>query len=638
MFLDTEKIPMNSSGEIFFSLLAISILAGITVFLYFRAKRERKSYRQEMAELMEGVLSKNEIHSFINTHISKVPKDRSFPLIYIDFDHFNDLINAFGEENGQKILDDAMRHIRNIFPTRIQIGRIGFDQFLILIKEDFDRNQTINFANAIKEQANQPVKVYSDTIINPSVSIAIGFYPMHGRSLKEMMKSLDITMYTIKQKGGNQVSVYSQELGQKESENLQYYYELKEAIKSKQFVLYYQPIINISDNTIYGFEGLLRWRHPTLGVLTPGNFINILEQSGDINWIGAWGVETLIKEYVELKKQFVYKELQLSLNLSPKELLNETIAVSFQRILKKYRISPKCITIEIVEFAIFEKHEVVFENIKSLKELGFKIAVDGVGIDQNTLSKLGQSPIDIIKLDSNYLFSEDNSYIQNKYMELLIDFTKQTDRIVICEGIENVKIIEKVRQMGINLIQGYLVSPPISPESVMDYVKNESEISKKLDPNYISEVINEKEANTDSDDSIVVTESIDEKTSKKKTDKKNSNVVLEDDTNVISEDKLSIEENSIITENTEIIVKEDEQNTIADALVQKDNDIKKNIKSVKSKKSSKTELSDNEVKTENNESKQKSIPTEPIDDKLESTTREEKVVVKNKKPAKSKKE
>ena len=175
----------------------------------------------------------------------------------------------------------------------------------------------------------------------------------------------------------------------------------------------------MNDNTIYGLEALLRWKHPSLGILSPASFINILEQSGDINIVGIWGIEALIKEYIELKKQFIYRDFQLSFNLSPKQLVSDTLGITFQRVAKKYKIPVNSITIEIVEFAMFEKHEIVNKNIQNLKELGFKVAVDGLGIDQNTLGRLGNSPIDIIKVDKTFLDSE-GSYVQSKYIELLI--------------------------------------------------------------------------------------------------------------------------------------------------------------------------------------------------------------------------
>lgn len=523
--------------DIMLSILAVLVIAGLTVLLFFSVKKEKKNYKNEVAEIMEGVLKKNEIISSINGYIKNSPSTLIFSLIMFDYDKFMELQNAFGANNSKKILEESIKNIRRILPPRVQIGRIGEDRFLVLVKEDYDKNETLRFANKIKDTASKGIKIYADTIINPTVSVGVAFYPTHGKSYKQLMTSLDLAVFNAKQNGGNCVELYSDEFDKEDIDNLQFYYEVKEAIKEQQFVLYYQPIINLEDNTIYGLETLLRWNHPSLGILPPSSFINMLEQSGDINAVGVWGIETLIKEYIELRKIFIHKDLQLSINLSPKQLMSDTLGITFQIIAKKYKIPVDHITIEIIEFAMFEKHEIVYQNINNLKEIGFKIAVDGFGIDQNTLAKLGEAPIDIIKLDRN-LLSDEDSYIQSKYIELLIDFAKKTNKVIICEGIEELDNVEKVKSFGVNYAQGYYFSKPLPQDQICEFIANEDNLETLI---YHREELEVKEENNENADPNQFKITIDNPEAKDEEKKDAEEVAIEEkDTAEVSKDETKI--------------------------------------------------------------------------------------------------
>lgn len=462
----------NNGANIVFTIISVIIIAFLAYLLFKSFQKEQRNYRNEQAELMDGVAKKSEIVSYINNYITRSPSTLVFSMILIEFDNLLELQNAFGDNNVRRILDDAVKNVRRVLPFRTQIGRISEEKFVVLIKEDYDKNEVLNMTNKVRDAAILGSKIYADTLIKPTVNIGVAFYPNHGKNYKQLIKSLDLAVFSSKSEGNNTITIYSNEIDGSDVDNLQLYNEVKNAVKNQEFTLFYQPIINLNDNTIYGLEALLRWKHPSLGILSPASFINILEQSGDINIVGIWGIEALIKEYIELKKQFIYRDFQLSFNLSPKQLVSDTLGITFQRVAKKYKIPVNSITIEIVEFAMFEKHEIVNKNIQNLKELGFKVAVDGLGIDQNTLGRLGNSPIDIIKVDKTFLDSE-GSYVQSKYIELLIDFAKRTNKTIICEGIETLEELEKVKSYGIEYAQGYFFSKPMPQADVEDYVLGE---------------------------------------------------------------------------------------------------------------------------------------------------------------------
>lgn len=474
-------VNWNNGAYVFVTVIVLIIVCALTVFLFLRVKRDYRNYRDEIKLIMDNVMTKSEIVMAVTSYINKIPKDMFFGLILIDFDKFSEIFDAYGEVESKKILEKSISNIHKVLPAKVQIGRYDKDEFLVLVRGDYSKNEIVKLANKIKEAADTPVKMFNGNEANQHTSISIAYYPFHGRSIKQLFNSLSLANYIAKKQGGDTVVQYSDEMDKKEGENVQYYNEIKSAIENKQFMLYYQPIINIRSKEIYGFEALLRWQHPEHGLLPPAKFINILEQSGDINWVGIWGIEALIKEYFNLRKLFPTIYFKLSMNLSPKQLTNENLIMDFQKLIKKYRVDTKAITIEIIEIAIFEKHEVVKSNILKLKELGFSIAVDGFEIDHNTLEKLQELPIDIIKLDKDFLLDDESSYVKERYAEMLIDYALISDKEVIFEGIEDYTMLQKALNFKIELAQGYYLSKPLSEEDLIKYIKDKKNLDEKID-------------------------------------------------------------------------------------------------------------------------------------------------------------
>lgn len=484
-----SNVNFSPGIYVLFTVIVIIVTVAVTLYLGYRVIQERRHYREEAFTLIDGLLTKSEIYTSITSYLSKAPKDTLFALYLIDLDKFSDVVNAFGQKQSEKILEKITQRIIPLLPKRTQIARVEKDQFLIFFRGEHTRSEYLNMAKDIQKAIYSPLPIFHNTTIQISSSIGISFYPAHGETWKQLQKSLDIALYIAKREGGNKIILYSDEMSATEGENLQYYHQIKEAIENKEFVLYYQPIINVKDKTIFGAEALLRWNHPEHGTLAPQHFINILEQSGDINWVGIWGLEELIKTHLTLTKRFPEYDIKLSFNLSPKQLTNERLAVDFEKVLKRYKMSAKNFVLEIIEFAVFERYSVIHNNIKQLKELGFQIAIDGLGLDYNTLTKLEYLPIDIIKLDRSFLQSDNESLMRDKFAQMLVDFADATNRLVVAEGVENQEMLKLVSDHKIGIVQGYYFSKPIPELDFLTYITKEEWLEKMN----IEEVPNQKE-------------------------------------------------------------------------------------------------------------------------------------------------
>ncbi len=463
-------ILANNPGlDIVLTIIALLVVLGLTYLIGRSVIKDIIRKKEEKSLLIEGVISRADMISVVNSYINRIERGTHFSLIYLDLDKFEDLNDAFGVKEGNKILENIAKRIKKILPPSAKISRYHGDEFLIFLNNQYNQAEASKFAYQLLEELRNKTKLSNTNEIELTASVALCFYPIHGNSLKRMIESLKIAIYQAKKLGGNTLKVYSDEFKQ-DDDSVDYFYQVKHAIEKREFQLYYHPIVDYKNKNVYAYEALLRWNHPTLGVLTPNKFINIMEQTGDIHWVGNWGLETIIKSYYELRSiSSIYENINFSINLSPKQLLRDNIASEFQRILRKFRGDPLKIILEIGEFALFEKNEQIFNNLIKLSEIGFRIAVDGFSLDLATINRLEELNVDMVKI--RYEPLDGNQSNEKRFLKMLLDYTKENNKLVVIESVEDIKTVNFFQKEGINLYQGYLFTPPIPFIEIDEFTK-----------------------------------------------------------------------------------------------------------------------------------------------------------------------
>lgn len=475
MFLGTPAF------NIIMTILAIVATLGAGYGLFLLVRRIEKKYREELDVLSEDFVPKNELKSVVDTYINRVGQFGSFAMFLIDIDDFSGINEAVGKERGDRILREFAHRIQRKFSRTAIISRYGADQIFVLEKSDIMFAELDAVASDLNEIIREPFEVAHGDEISITASVGIVLYPTCGTNFKDLAKSLEIATFVSKREGGNNYRIYHADMEAQESTNLEYYREVRKGIANKEFCLHYQPIIDINEKKVYGFEAFLRWNHPTLGVLTPNKFIHILERTGDINYISKWGLEQIILRHQELTIKLGQNDLCYAYNLSTKQLSSDTIVPDYRQLISKYRIDPARITLEIEEYALFEKLDVVKRNILKLKDLGFGISIDGLGLDYNTLTTLEKQPINTVKLDRQFLEDMEDNFMEEKIVGLLVESSEKFGRDVIQEGIENFQQIEYIQKQGIKYAQGYYFSVPLADKEMLEYIDGGSYITK-LDP------------------------------------------------------------------------------------------------------------------------------------------------------------
>jgi diguanylate cyclase (GGDEF)-like protein len=323
-------------------LLAFVLLFVMVFLVYLSADRyfkERRRYNDEKEILMDGVLSRSAMMSIIAQGIAQIQKRISSPCYMSTIDRFSEYNTAFGYKEANRLLEKIASNIKEAVPRGIKVGRDHADQFYVYIGNEWNRNKALEIAQTIKKVIEKPIKLFGDTEVKVTSSIGIAFYPMHGENFKELNRILKNCCLYHQKNGGNGMRIYSEEMDKQEGQYVDYYYQIKNAILKKEFQLYYHPIINVKTKELYGFEALIRWNHPEFGVLAPYKFLNIMEQSGDIHWIGFWGLETVIKAFLEIKQEYADLALKIFFNLKSQAVDERYLSLEFKKYLKNISFS-----------------------------------------------------------------------------------------------------------------------------------------------------------------------------------------------------------------------------------------------------------------------------------------------------------
>lgn len=461
---------MTEETQLVVTVAVTVLMLVITVLLFLQIRKDRRRFKEEKSLIIDGLLSRTAINSEINSYLSKAGKEDSFSLMRIEIENYDETLKAFGPREAKRALEKVAYFMTKAIPKRCSIGNFETTHFLVLMRSEYERQESYRTARKLLAIITKPIKVFKNTFINFEASIGICHYPIHGTRFKDLMNSLTIAVNDARAKGINQIETYGGGMAESE-EGMGLQYALKQAMEEKQFVLHYQPIIDIAKDAFYGVEALVRWKHPSKGLISPQSFLDAMEQSGDINWIGTWGLETLIQEYYETKREYPYLSYQINFNLSIKQLLSDTIAGEFQRLIKKYKMNPQTIVLELEDFSAYQKYTIIKQNIAKFKKIGFKISLNAYGIDSNTLLALDEMHVDVIKLDRLFFQKEDDSYLKERLMEMIVDWGEKNKKDVIAEGIEDEEMLKLCQAFNINLVQGYYFSEPISSADIIRFIR-----------------------------------------------------------------------------------------------------------------------------------------------------------------------
>ncbi len=480
IILTEETSAYDTLGKglsIFLIILALIFAIALIIFFVISVKKQEKKLREKDSVLVDTMITKQEMRQAVNNYASKIGAYGQFSMFYIKIDDFDTHKEILGEDLLKDTIKDFAERLVHEFKGEANICQYSEESFIIFDKKEYDYESLEEIATRLLDLVSDSYETRNKNV-TLTASIGVALYPTCGSGFKELFNNLELATYIAGRDGGNKYIIYYNELREKESDNLEYFNEVRSAMQKGELTLFYQPIVNVKTKALYGFESLLRWEHPIHGIISPAKFIPILEQSGDIAYLSRWCLEQVITKLEEIEKVYPNRDIKIAINLSVKQMVEDNMALEAQKIIKKHNINPNKIIFEIAQYAMFEKMNQVRVNILRLRDLGFIIATDGLGLDFKSIAQIETKPIDVLKLDKSFLSDINDNHIQEKYVQMLLDNANKTNRVVISEGVEDFKHLEYVKNQNIEYAQGYYIAKPFESKLVLDYINSSTWVDK----------------------------------------------------------------------------------------------------------------------------------------------------------------
>ena len=476
LFLKLANDSKNNASNIVFTIVIVLAFIGLSVLLVWSIFRERARVVNEknVKKINLGLMTKRAAVQALDEFIKTYRLSNEATCFIFELNNVTDLSDSFGKKNEQVLREAMMQNVVNALPKNTILAEYkpDNDSYMVIIRGMVSRDRIISFADSLSDAIEKPI-VIPGTDIETSYScyMGISFYPNQAITTADLINKADIALYMNHKMQNKRFAIYSTQYNQVEKENVAYYNEVKNAIRNKEFTLYYQPIVDFKTNKIVGLESLIRWEHPTLGLFPPKKFLTILENSGDIVWVGNWSLQTIASFYSEIINEVDNKDFFFSINLSIKQLLNQGIISEFCDILKKYNVPTSAICLEIEEYALYEKYASIGEKIQEFAKKGFKVAVDQFGLDSNNVMKIEKQDLYMIKVASSDFMEGKESFIHQKMAEMLMETCHSKNIKISALRVEDQDSIDYLSKQGIDYYQGYFVSQPMDKEHSIEFVR-----------------------------------------------------------------------------------------------------------------------------------------------------------------------
>jgi len=399
-------------------------------------------------------------------------KSAPLAVLFIDLDRFKSVNDTLGHDVGDTLLRQVAGRLRKNLRIGDFSGRWGGDEFIVCIEDFGESGNAAAAAQKLLLVLSEKYEIgNSEVYATPSIGIAI--YPDSGEAADRLIKAADLAMYEAKKRGGGRFQYYSQALNTRLEQREELEIGLRHALVRDEFLLHYQPRIDLNSGRLIGLEALLRWQHPRFGTLPPGRFLPILESSGLIHSAGEWVIATACRQLAAWQRQFELPDLSLAINLSPQQLKHDRLVDAVAESLENTAIDPGCIELEIGDGDIVRRRSHELRTLRSLRKLGVRISLDHFGTRDVSFESLDSGYIDSFVLDQSLIADVEENGSHQRIVRAAIAMAQGLDIEVAAEGVETLTQLEFLRSCNCDLAQGFLISRPIQSEKVSAILRSE---------------------------------------------------------------------------------------------------------------------------------------------------------------------
>jgi diguanylate cyclase (GGDEF)-like protein len=402
---------------------------------------------------------------------------KQLAVLFIDLDRFKTINDSLGHDAGDQLLKEMALRFRQSLRNVDIVGRLGGDEFIILIEDFNDLHQVEILAHKILATVIKPMILIGEEC-RVTASIGISVYPKDGQDEQSLMKNADIAMYFAKEEGKNNYQFYSEKIQSMSSERLTIETNLRHAMERNELSLNYQAKLDLKTREITGVEALLRWNSPYLGSITPTQFIPIAEETGLIVPIGRWVMRTACAQNVSWQQQGL-PTVCMAVNLSLRQLMNENLLQDIEMTLNETGMLPGLLELEVTESMVMHNPSHFIPILSKIKNMGVRLAIDDFGTGYSSLAQIKNFPIDTIKVDRSFIRNLPHDPENKAITEAIIVMGKNLSLTVVAEGVETKEQENFLREQVCDEMQGFYFSKPIEPDLFADLLRTHNNYLKK---------------------------------------------------------------------------------------------------------------------------------------------------------------
>jgi diguanylate cyclase (GGDEF)-like protein len=397
-------------------------------------------------------------------------KQTQMALMFLDLDNFKKINDSFGHKKGDEVLKLFVEKVQSGLRAGDICGRWGEDEIAVLLTDISSKEEVAHWLNKIFDLFKQPLDIFGYHIhLNLSTGIAI--YPQDGDTEELLIKNTDLALWNVKKQGKNNFQFYHHRLSHNRSHRLAIEHFLYDALENQELALHYQPKLNLKTGEIYGVEALLRWHNPTLGQVSPYEFISVAEEIGLMNKIGDWVLETAVNQLLAWQEAGLPK-LQMSVNVSPVQLRDCNFINRLEALLKKTGLPSYLLELEITENCLMEDTECLQHNLNQIFSTGVQVSLDDFGTGYSSLAYLKNFSFHTIKIDQCFVRTLNYNLADSILISAIVSIGHNFNMRVVAEGAETIEHIKLLASLGCDCLQGYWLSKPLPAPEIENFIRN----------------------------------------------------------------------------------------------------------------------------------------------------------------------
>ncbi|WP_206956159.1 cyclic di-GMP phosphodiesterase [Trinickia acidisoli] len=438
-------------------------------------ERDAQHRLKELAskDVLTGLMNRYAINAKIQSTLDDArAASRPLGIVFLDLDNFKRVNDHYGHVNGDRLIKRVAELVSACLPDGATLARLGGDEFLILV-DSCSQALLETLAQTIIDCLRLPVHLdFMD--VYTSCSIGIALYPQHGETLEALISHADTAMYAAKEAGKHTYRFFSPEMNQKVAKYIWLDTELRKAIEDKQFILHYQPLIDLRRGHLHSVEALIRWQSTSHGLVAPSEFIRFTEESGLIIPIGRWLMNEAATQAARWHENGL--DFRVSINVSARQLRDAEIVKQLRTFVEQSGAAQTWIDIELTESCFIEDEKAAIDLMKQFKQLGARILLDDFGTGYSSLSQLTRLPIDVIKLDRSFITGIDQNFQSQSLVNSVVGLARAFGIAVVAEGVETEREVKFLKDAGVDYAQGFFYARPMPAEMLETWLADKKKL------------------------------------------------------------------------------------------------------------------------------------------------------------------